>query len=68
MPNITFKKGLLIIVCLVFVASLFLIKPKEGVFTGVGNLINSKVNNVSRSNTNSLDFEKMRPSFRPGGR
>ncbi len=65
MSNITFKKGLLIVICLAFLASLFLIKPKDGAFEGIGSLINSKVNGVSRGSSNSLDFEKMRPSFQP---
>lgn len=57
------KKGLLLFLCLAFIAALFLVDTKQGHFDNVGKLLDSRVNGGGSSS--SLDFRQMRPSFQP---
>lgn len=59
------KKSLFGVLCVAFIAALFLVDTKQGYFDSVGKLLDSRVNSGSEGSSHSLNLERMRPSFQP---
>ncbi|HFE39146.1 MAG TPA: hypothetical protein ENK06_12130 [Gammaproteobacteria bacterium] len=68
MSNSVLKKTLIVLFCVALVSGLIFIKPEKGYFDSLGTLIQSRLDpDRLKHNQNSLDLQKLRPNFSPGG-
>ena len=66
MSNSTIKKTALALFGVIIVVTLIFVKPQQGYFNSVGNLIQSKLEPSGAHGQNSLDLKKLRPDFYQG--